>query len=275
MSFQINVQGGKVDIVEKDRKLEHLLDQLRNMLKSTKYTQSLVIKPKQEVIYDSSIFAQLEQEVTRFDAIYFSWSGVFLIPAFEESASARQESSQSEKMETVKRRRDFDHMLERIRNMVESTHYTQTVVIKPKDKAIYNHPMLIQLYQELTRVGAVWFSSPRVFMIPTCEKPAASARQESSQDEICTSQSETRTPVTEEHSDQCAEVLLNDRINIEIEKLKAYFGRKMTKSAVVESVAFLLSKELKPEEIAAKVGVNISTIYRHIPKEKTENSVST
>ncbi len=261
-------RGEGMDIVGKDRKLAHLLDQLRNMLKSTKYTQSLVIKPKQEVIYDSSMFAQLEQEVTRFDAVFFSWFGVFLIPAFEESASpAKQEPSQDEKMETVKRRRDFDHMLERIRNMVESTQYTQTIVIKPKDEAIYNHPMLIQLYQELTRVGAVWFSSPRVFMIPTCEKPAASARQEPSQ-------SETRTSVAEEHSDQCAEALINDRINIEIEKLKAHFGRKMSKSAVVESVAFLLSRGFKPEEIADKVGVGRATVYRYVLQEKTDNSVS-
>ncbi|MGD0072448.1 MAG: hypothetical protein ABSB71_12925 [Candidatus Bathyarchaeia archaeon] len=262
------MKSERMDTVEKDRKFEQQLESVRNLLESTKYTKSVVLKPKDEVIYDPSMFAQLAKEVRRFGAEWFSWSGVFVIPEREEPASpAKQESSHCETIETVERSREFDQMLDRIGNMVESTQYIKSILVKPKKEVISDPSMLIQLYNKVTRVGAVWFSWSGVFVVPEREESASPAKQESSQDE-------TLTPVTEEHSSQSAEALLNDRINIELEKLQAHFRRKMSKSEVCESVAFLLSRGFKPEEIAAKVGVGRATVYRHILQEKTDNSVS-
>jgi hypothetical protein len=237
------------------------------MLESIQFVKSVVIKPKEEVIYDPSMYAQLKQEVNRFDAVWFPWPGVFVIPSYEESASTPRQESQSEKMETVKGTSKFDEMLGRIRSMLESPQYIESVVIKPKREVICNSSSLIQLYVEVTRFGAVWIPWPGVFFFPGHQKSASPARQESSQDE-------TRTLVTGEHSSQSAEALLNDRIDRELEKLKAHFGRKMSKSEVSESVAFLLSRGFKPEEIAVKVSIGRATIYRHILQEKPDNSVS-
>ena len=173
----------------------------------------------------------------------------------------------SERMDTVEKDRKFEQQLESVRNLLESTKYTKSVVLKPKDEVIYDPSMFAQLAKEVRRFGAEWFSWSGVFVVPEREESASPAKQESSQDE-------TLTPVTEEHSSQSAEALLNDRINIELEKLQAHFRRKMSKSEVCESVAFLLSRGFKPEEIAAKVGVGRATVYRHILQEKTDNSVS-
>jgi hypothetical protein len=253
-----------MDIVEKERKLEQLFDRIGNMLESTQHTKSILIKPKGEVIYDLSMFEQLAKEVRSFGAVWFPWSGVFVIPNYEESASPARQEFQGEKMGTVRISPECGQMLG---NMVESTQYIKSVVIRPKGEVMCDSSMLRQLYVEVTRVGAVWFSQSGVFVIPEGEGSDVPVRQG-------TSQVETRTPVTEEHSNQSTGELLDDRVNIELERLRVHFGKKMSKSAVLESVAFLLSRGFKPEEIAVKVGAGRATIYRHILQDETDNSVS-
>lgn len=253
-----------MDTAKKNRKLEQLIESVRNQLESTKYTKSVIIKPKDEVIYDRCVFAQLLTEIGRFGAQWVSWFGVFVVPDYEESSlKARQESPQDKTIETVKRGPEFDQMLDKIGNMIESTQYVGSLLVKPKNDSIVS-----QLYQELTPVGAVWFSSVGVFVVPEREESGSPIIQG-------VSQVETVVSAAEESSSKHAGALLNDEINREFEKLKVYFGRKMTKTEACKSVAFLLSKGFKPEEIAAKLGVGRATIYRYIPKEKAETSVST
>jgi len=256
-----------MDIVEKERKLEQLFDRIGNMLESTQHTKSILIKPKGEVIYDLSKFEQLAQEVRSFGAVWFPWSGVFVIPTNEESASRARQEFQGEKIGTVRINPECGQILDRIGNMVESIQYTKSAVIRPKGEVMCDSSMLRQLYVEVTRVGAVWFSQSGVFVIPEGEGSDVPVRQGSSQ-------VETRTPVTEEHSNQSTGELLDDRVNIELERLRVHFGKKMSKSAVLESVGFLLSRGFKPEEIAVKVGAGRATIYRHVSQDKTDNSVS-
>jgi len=100
------IKGEKMDSAKKNRKLEQLIESVRNQLESTKYTKGVVIKPKDEVIYDRCMFAQLLKEKGRFGAEWISWFGVFVVPDYEESSSkARQESPQDKTIETVKRSR--------------------------------------------------------------------------------------------------------------------------------------------------------------------------
>jgi len=94
-------------------------------------------------------------------------------------------------------------MLDKIGNMIESTQYVRSLLIKPKNDSVVR-----QLCQDFTPVGAIWFSSVGVFVIPEQEESGSSIMQDESQGETrtsqVTSQVETLTPMTKEPSSKPA-----------------------------------------------------------------------
>jgi hypothetical protein len=61
---------------------------------------------------------------------------------------------------------------------------------------------------------------------------------------------------------------IDNPVKLELARLAVnYCRRAIPKTEIEQRIVFLIKNGMKPEEIADQTGINIATIYRHMPKE--------
>jgi hypothetical protein len=161
----------------------------------------------------------------------------------------------------------LERALEELKPLCESiTETPEGIVIRPKQllKELSSRTFL-HLYEQIKHaLGGKYHPYEYVFIIPKASQrettsfsaaagaPARSDKHGLSPD--CDSQDETVKPDLQQRT-----------VEGELAKLRAHFGRKLSKREVMESLCFLVHEGLRAEEIAVKIAVSRATVYRHLP----------
>jgi hypothetical protein len=158
----------------------------------------------------------------------------------------------------------LERTLEELKPYCESiTETPEGIVIKPKQ---LSSRMFLHLYEQVKyALGGKHHPYEYLFIIPKLSQrethsfpaaagePAGSGKQGLNLD--CESQDVTVKPD------------LQRTVEGELARLRARFGRQLSKREVMEGLCFLVHEGLKPEEIAVKIAVSRATVYRHLPAD--------
>jgi len=159
----------------------------------------------------------------------------------------------------------LERALEELKPLFESiTETPKGIVIKPKQ---LSSRTFLHLYEQVKyALGGKYHPYEYLFIIPKASQretdafPAvagAFARSDKlGLNPDCDSQDETVKPD-----------LLQRTVEGELARLRAHFGRQLSKREVLESLCFLVHEGLKAEEIAVKIAVSRATVYRHLPAD--------
>ena len=154
----------------------------------------------------------------------------------------------------------LERALEELKPFCESiTETPEGIVIKPKQ---LSSRTFLHLYEQIKyALGGKYHPYKYLFIIPKASQPETTSFLAI----VGTSARSDQKPNRDSQDETAKPDLQQRTVERELARLRAHFGRQLSKREVAESLAFLIREGLSAEEIAVKIAVSRATVYRYLP----------